>query len=30
LSPGGVGGELVLDVGDNRFVHRENSIDQPG
>jgi|LauGreDrversion4_2_1035121.scaffolds.fasta_scaffold70453_5 hypothetical protein len=28
--PGGVGGELVLDVGDNRFVHRENSIDQPG
>jgi hypothetical protein len=32
LSPGGVGGELVLDVGGNSGgdLHRENSIDQPG
>lgn len=32
LGPGGVGGQLVLDVGGNSGgnLHRENSIDQPG
>jgi len=32
LSPGGIGGELVLDVVGNSGgnLHRGNSIDQPG